>query len=159
MRTKLSLSLLVLAVMLTLASCGGDGVPAEPLIAGDVAGSYNGTGFTPINGFATVSDGTSMILLGTGSIGCGSESASSPPGGYTAAIAAPALAVGTYNGVFVNMYKNVGGFEGRGSTDGTLTITSVTDESISGEIQYDRLTPTNERYVITGTFEVVHCAY
>ena len=68
--------------MLTLAcmlcACGG-GVPAEPLLSGSVTGSYEGSAFTAVNGFATVSNGTPVILMGTGNLGCGSEEANSPP--------------------------------------------------------------------------------
>lgn len=151
--------LLGVCLVLSLGACGGDGA-GEPLLGGDVSGSYNGNEFVAINGFATMtSGGTFAIIVGTGPIACGSESASSPPTGHNAAIAAPAFAVGSYSNVFVNMYQNVGRFEGTGSSNGTLTITAVTDESIVGEIQYSYTNTDDELYELNGTFEVVLCAF
>lgn len=148
--------------MLTLAcmlcACGG-GVSAEPLLSGSVTGSYEGSAFTAVNGFATVSNGTPVILMGTGNLGCGSEEANSPPRGLNAAIGAPQLAVGTYENVVVQLYSNVGRFESTGSNQGTLVITSVTDESVAGEITYSYTSDDEDTYTLMGTFEVVHCAY
>jgi hypothetical protein len=152
-------SVLTVLLMLGLGACGGDAT-GEPLLGGDVAGSYDGTAFVALNGFATeTSGGTLVILVGTGPIACGSESASAPPTGHNAAIAAPAFTVGTYSNVFVNLYQNVGRFEGTGSSNGTLTITAVTDESIAGEIAYTFTNDDDELYELNGTFEVVLCAF
>ncbi|MCB9660040.1 MAG: hypothetical protein H6726_20490 [Sandaracinaceae bacterium] len=158
MRTSLSKVVLTLTLACMLTACGG-GVSAEPLLSGNVMGSYEGSAFTAVNGFATVSNGASVILVGTGNLGCGSEESNSPPSGLNAAIRAPQFAVGTYSNVQVQLYSNVGGFESTGSNQGTLVITSVTDESIAGQITYSYTSADEQTYTLTGTFEVVHCAY
>ena len=38
-------------------------------------------------------------------------------------------------------------------------ITSVTDESVAGEITYSYTSDDEDTYTLMGTFEVVHCAY
>jgi hypothetical protein len=158
MRTNLRRTFII-ALGIGLAACGGDGVAGEPILGGDVAGAYEGSGFTPVHGIAAVTEeGIFTIVLGTGNVVCGSEDASSPLAGYNAAIAVPTFAVGTYTNVYVSMSKTAGGFEASGGNDGLLTITAVTDDSISGEIQHARTSPNNEMYMLTGTFEVVRCA-
>ena len=62
MRTPLLSVPFVFTLALALVSCGG-GVSAEPLLGGTVMGSYNGSSFTAVNGYATVSDDTNVILM------------------------------------------------------------------------------------------------
>lgn len=153
----------VLGLSLLLVSCGGSDIVAEPLIDSSVVGSYDGTEFIPINGYATVvttsSGDAAAIVLGTGPVGCGSESANEPPRGYTAAVRLPALAVGSYSNVYVQLYRNTDDFEGAGQNSGTVTISSVTDESVVGEISFQYTDSDDREFSVTGTFELAHCAY
>ena len=150
--------LIGLVVSLFAAGCGGDAV-GEPLIATTLVGEYDGVEFIPINGYATVYDGNSIIVLGTGPIACGSEDDSLPPRGHTAAMRINALAEGSYGNVQVQLYSNVGQFMGSGSNSGSVTISSVTDDSVVGEVTYNYTDAQDREYSITGTFEVAHCAY
>ena len=72
--------------------------------------------------------------------------------------AIPTLAVGTYSSVSVQMFQNTHGFEGIGSTDGTVTLTAVTAESVAGTVAYDYTNAASESFTISGSFEVVRCA-
>lgn len=149
---------IVVGLSLLIASCGDD-VVAEPLLDSSVVGSFDGVEFVPINGYATVYRERAIIVLGTGPIGCGSEASDLPPRGHTAAMAVPALAAGSYGNVDVQLYSNVDRFQGAGANTGTVTISSVTDASVVGEISF-AYTDTQEReFSVAGTFDVVHCAY
>jgi hypothetical protein len=157
MRTTVARWVMLVGTLLT-ASCGGDAT-GEPLLATTLVGSFDGFEFTPVNGFATVYEGTSLIVLGDGPVGCGSENDSLPPRGHNAALRIPALEVGTYGNVLVQLYSNVSRFEGVGENSGTVTITSVTDESIVGEVSFNYTDDEDREFSFTGTFEVAHCAY
>jgi hypothetical protein len=151
--------LVMLACCLFAASCGGEEAVGEPLLATTLVGSFDGVEFTPINGFATVYQGTSLIVLGDGPVGCGSEDDNSPPRGYNAALRIPEFTAGSYGNVLVQLYSNVGRFEGVGQNSGTVTIASVTDESIVGEVTWSYTDDEDREFSFTGTFEVAHCAY
>src|SRR5512139_54312 len=125
-----------LLLALCLSSCG-DGAAGEPLVSTTLVGSFDGVEFTPLNGFATLYNVLPMIAVGDAALHCGSESSGYPPRGYYAIIAVPDFAVGTYGSVFVELYENVGNFSGVGASNGTLTSSAVTAETISGEITYD----------------------
>lgn len=157
MRTRTT-RLVMLACSLLAASCGGGTTP-EPLIATTVVGSYAGEEFIPVNGFATVYREDSIIVLSDAAVACGTENDNTPPPGHTTALNVPALAVGSYSNVFVQMYNNVGRFDGVGQNSGTVTISSVTDESIVGEVTFTYTDNENRDFSFTGTFEVAHCAY
>lgn len=142
---------------LTAIACGGSSPAGEPLVSGTLAGSYEGHAFAPAFGVAILYQGDNLIALGDGPINCGSASSNAPPPGTTAVIAAPALDVGTYSSVFVELDRNVGGFNGVGSSDGTLTITAATASSVTGTIAYDYTSADSLRYTLSGTFEVMRC--
>ena len=150
---------LVFACVLSLLGCGGSSIEPEPLIETTLEGSYDGDDFTPINGFVTTNDtGDTVIVVGTGSIGCGSESASSPPRGYTAAIGVDTLAVGIDPQVFVQMIRNVGDYEGIGSSGGSLTISSVTETTVAGTITFSYTDAESRPFMLSGSFEASRCA-
>lgn len=148
-----------LAVAPFLLACGGTAVIPDPIVSGTVSGSYDGADFVAVNGFVTMrSSGTYVIGFGTGPIGCGSEDMSRPPPGYSAAVSLASLSVGTYSNTFVNLIANVNGFEGAGSNDGTLTVTAVGADTLSGTISYSYTDSGGATYALSGTFEVVLCA-
>lgn len=160
MRTTVTQSVL-LGLSLLAASCGGSNIIAEPLIDSTVVGSFDGVEFIPINGYANVADGRSIIVLGTAGVGCGSERGL-PPRGHTVAMEIPALAVGSYTNVEVQLYRYVDFFREANDDSGTVTISSVTDDSVVGEISFEYTDTTfaeDRVYTVTGTFEVAHCAY
>lgn len=150
---KLTLAPLVLA--LCQVACGG--ANGEPLVAGNLTGSYDGRSFTAINGFAAIEDDEEILVFGDGNVHCGSPNASSPPSGMTAAFQVPSFAVGTYDNVFVQMYNNVGSFMGVGSTGGTVTITSSTEETIAGTVSFTYTDAMSRSFSFSGNFEVVNC--
>ncbi|MBK8409561.1 MAG: hypothetical protein IPL19_16445 [Sandaracinaceae bacterium] len=157
MRTRTT-RLVMLACSLVAASCGGGTTP-EPLLATTLVGSYAGEEFIPVNGFATVYQGNAIIVLSDAAVACGTEDNNTPPPGHTTALNLPALAVGSYGNVFVQMYNNVGRFDGAGQNSGSVTISSVTDESIVGEVTFNYTDNEDREFSFTGTFEVAHCAY
>lgn len=146
----------LLALALSLTSCGDDAA-GEPLVSGTLMGSYDGADFEPINGYASTYMGQPFIALGTGPIRCGSEESPSPPPGYNAVVRAPDFAVGSYGSVFVQLYANVSGFEGVGSNGGSLDITAVTADTVSGSIDYAYTDGDGRMFTLSGTFEVVLC--
>jgi hypothetical protein len=147
--------LLVVAIA-GVCGCGGDD-GGEPLISGSVMGSYDGTSFDATFGFATPYQGGGLIGLGTGNLRCGSQDSSDPPTGRSAAISIPALEVGSYSSVFIQMFDNVGSFEGVGSNTGTVEITEVTDTSVSGSVSFDYTDDESREFTLSGTFEVINC--
>lgn len=138
--------------------CGGSSSAAgEPLLSGALAGSYDGHAFTPTFGFATVYKTDNLIGFGDGPVNCGSPAQTDPPSGNTAVVVVPAMAAGTYSSVFVQLYRNVGGFAGVGSNGGTLTIASVTDQEVAGSITYDFTSSDGKSYSFSGSFDVTRC--
>ena len=148
----------LMALVVSLAACGDSEVSGEPLVFGSLMGEYDGSEFEPISGYATTSMGRTAIVLGTGSVACSTQDSSSPPSGYTAVISAPEFTVGSYGSVFVQIFKNVGGFEGTGSNGGSLEITDVGTETLSGTIDYAFTNPNDKFVSISGAFEVILCA-
>ncbi|HEU5055780.1 MAG TPA: hypothetical protein VFU21_04620 [Kofleriaceae bacterium] len=149
-----------LLLLVPAAACGGgdgDG-GGEPLLAGSMAGEYDGNSFTPANGFATVYQGANLIGVGDGPIRCDSVDDDDPPSGTNAAFAVPAFEAGTYANVLVQLYRNVDGFEGVGSNQGSVTLEEATDTSVAGSVEYDYTDDDGRHFAISGTFEVVRCA-
>lgn len=149
---------LALGLSLALASCD-DGTTPEPLLSTTLEGSYDGDAFSPINGFVTAgASGNSLIVVGDGPIACGSESGASPPRGYTAAFSIPTLAAGSYGSVSVQMIRNVSSYQGTGSNTGSVTITSVTDTTVAGQLSYSYTDSQSRVFTMTGSFEASRCA-
>jgi hypothetical protein len=148
-------SIAALVLALSLVACSG--AEGEPLVSGVLTGSYDGTEFTATNGFAAMEDGVPIIVFGSGNVRCGSQNAGSPPSGRTAAFRVPSLEVGTYGNVIVQMYENVNGFEGVGSNGGSVTISAVTTDTISGTVGYTYTDTMSRMFSFSGTFEVVNC--
>jgi len=144
-----------IGLALSLAACGGP--PAEPVLGGSATGSYDGTEFTAENGFAIAGETSALVILGNGNLYCGSEEASDPPSGHNAAIRVPALEVGTYSSVFVQMYENVSAFESTGTNSGTVTLSEVTATSVAGEVSFSYTDDEGRAYSFSGTFEVTRC--
>ncbi|HTM20198.1 MAG TPA: hypothetical protein VL172_06820, partial [Kofleriaceae bacterium] len=66
--------------------------------------------------------------------------------------------VGDFSSVFVEMHRYVGGdYEGVGTNSGTLSITAVTDASVSGSLAFDYTDDQSRHFTADGTFEVVNC--
>lgn len=141
-----------------LAACGGGDDAGEPLLAGALTAEYDGTAFSPAFGFATLYQDAGLLALGDGPIHCGTETANEPPSGRNLVASIPTLTPGTYASVFVQMFENVDDFEGVGSSDGAVTLTAVTDDTVAGSIAYDYTDGDGRRFAMTGDFEVLHCA-
>ncbi len=147
------------ALLLGLCACGGgDDESGEPLISGSMTGEWDGSSFTPANGFATVYNAVNLIGVGDGPIHCGSVDDRDPPSGDSAAIAVPAFEIGDYANVLIELYHNVDQFEGYGTNAGSVTIDDVTDASIAGSVSYDTTDDDGRHFALSGTFEVVRCA-
>jgi len=146
-----------LGALVAITGCGGGGGAAgEPLVTGTLAGEYKGHAFTPAFGFAAIYSGSNLIGVGDGPLNCESIASTAPPRGTNAVFSLDTLAVGSYSSVFVQLYYNVSGFEGAGSNAGRVTITSVTDGSVAGSIDYSD-TVDVQPLSLSGSFEVIRC--
>ncbi len=145
------------AVAVASVGCGGGGGAGEPLLGGSLSGDYEGHPFTPTFGFATIYSGTNLIGVGDGPLNCDSPERNDPPAGQNAVFTLATLEEGSYSSVPVNLYYNVGHFEGRGSNQGSVTITSVTDASVAGSITYSDTNEEGQTYSLSGTFNVMRC--
>lgn len=142
-------------LVLVLTGCGSP--PPEQLLGGSASGSYDGSEFTAENGIAVQSGQSFMILLGDGNLYCGAEDSTDPPVGHNVAIRPPAFEVGSYGSVLVNMYQNVSSFEGVGTNTGSVTLSEVTDEFISGEVSFSYTDDEGRDFSFSGSFDVVRC--
>lgn len=143
-------------VLCALAACGSEA--HEPLISGDVTGSFEGTSFTIAEGVASVVDSNNIVALGTDAINCGTASQPSPPSGYFASIALPSFDEGVYESVFVIVYENNGDFSGHGRNNGSVEITMSDGTSLSATVAFSHTdSDTGESYSLDGTFQVVVC--
>ncbi len=136
--------------------CGGD--EGEPFLSGSMTGEYDGTSFTPEFGFATPFQSGAIIGVGDGNVACGTEDDNAPPEGRNAIISVPALEVGSYSSAFVQMFENVDSFEGVGSNSGSVEITQVTADTVTGSVDYDYTDDESRHFSLSGTFEVVNCS-
>ena len=155
-------NLALVAVMALGTACGGGGSDPVPLLGGAVNGSYEGNTFMGVNGIADHlvqgEDEAYVIAIGDGNLNCDSAESTSPPDGTNGVIQLSELTEATYANVFVNLYRNVDDFEGKGSNSGSLVLTSVTADHVAGSIAYD-FTDSDDgtRYQFNGTFDVVRC--
>jgi hypothetical protein len=153
-----SVTILSVALVVAAAACGGSGEgPGVPLVSTSLAGVFEGQAFTPAFGVATVYQGSNLIALGDGPLNCGSPQRNEPPSGTNAIVEAPALDLGSYSSVFVDMIQNKGNFSGAGSNSATLTITAVSAASVAGSIAYSYTDSMNQTYGLSGDFEVARC--
>ncbi|HVV49269.1 MAG TPA: hypothetical protein VHO06_06410 [Polyangia bacterium] len=153
--------LLIAALATTLAGAGacGGGATGEPLVSTSLTGQFAGQSFTPAFGVATVYQGSNLIAVGDGPINCGSTAANDPPMGTTATFSLPSLAAGTYASVFVDLIRyRARDFDGVGSSDATVTLTTVDAMSVAGTIDYSYTDASSgEPYGLSGGFEVTRC--
>lgn len=156
MLTKNIHVILLLAAGVAFAACGSS-EKGEPLLSGNVTGTYGDDTFTVVNGFAYDDSDTSKIIgLGDGPLNCNSPEKPDPPSGMMGGIYLSSFEVGTYNGVMVTIYTNKGSFEGKGTNAGNVEITASSAESIAGTVAYtDQYDDT--ALALNGSFEVVHC--
>lgn len=127
------------------------------LLAGSVSGSYDGTAFEGEHGFVAQDEDSVVIIVGDGNLYCGSENSGEPPQGYNVALYPPALEVGNYGSVMARMFQNVSSFEGIGANVGSLSLTSVTDDTVSGEASFSYTDDEGREFSFTTTFEAVRC--
>jgi hypothetical protein len=145
-------------VGLGLAGCGGGGGSGEPLIAGSATGSYKGEAFTATAGIAATSEeGVNLIALGDGNINCDSPSDNDPPSGNTGVVTGLTLEAGSYSNLFVNIYHNVGDFEGKGTGGGSVTLTAASATSVAGTVAWNYTDDEGQTYDLNGSFEVLRC--
>jgi hypothetical protein len=149
---------LALGLCVVAAACGGGAGDPEPLVASTLSGTYEGTAFTPVNGFATLHKSQNLIAFGDGPLNCDSPSSTEPPSGINAVFAVPDMAVGSYSSLLVMIYYNKSGhYEASGTNSGSVMITSVTDASVGGTISYSRTDEEGLTSSVSGSFEVFHC--
>ena len=148
-----------LGALVAVAGCGGGGGggPGDPLLATTLTGEYKGQPFTPMFGFATLYQGSPLIGLGDGPLNCASPERPDPPPGTNALVTIPAFEAGTYSSRLVEIVQNITSFEGMGSNGGTVVITTVSTESVTGSVAFSYTDDQSQTYGINGTFEVARC--
>jgi hypothetical protein len=141
--------------VVALSACGN---ASTPLISGAVTGTFKGTAFQAVTGFAkNVPNKGSLIGLGSGQLNCGSADSPNPPLGLTGIISLSAFAVGQYSGITVTVLQG-SPLDAYGSNNGAVTLSSVTTSSVAGTVAYSDVDPSNGNAVnLTGSFEVVFC--
>jgi hypothetical protein len=145
------------ATLLAGTGCGG-GTAGEPLVSTTLTGQFNGQPFKPAFGVATVYQGSNLIALGDGALDCASTQQNDPPMGTTATFSVPALEVGTYPSVFVDLVQyEARNLDGVGSSDATVMLTAVGATSVAGTIAYSYTDSTGGAYGLSGSFEVSRC--
>jgi hypothetical protein len=142
--------------LLALFACGSD-PSGEPFLSGAVGGNFAGNRFDIRFGFVTDFEDDNLFNLGDGGQKCGSELEELPPSGNTVVFSLSSLAPGSFNGVFVEMFNNGDQFLGISSNEGTVTITSATEDSVAGSISYAHTDDENRMYSVEGEFEVTRC--
>lgn len=150
----------ILGMMLivgAMTGCSDDGEAGLPLVASTVTGTYAGDDFVAVNGFLVMEQGRYLIGLGDGPLTCASATAPAPPAGTNAGISLTTLDPGSYSGVFVNLYHNVGSFSGHGSNSGTVTITASTAASVTATVDWSDTDSDGKTYRLSGGFEVSRC--
>lgn len=154
---KRSLSFVTLMTLLAGGACGGSG--GDALLSSTLMGQFQGQSFTPTSGVATVYQGSNLIAVGDGPLTCSSTQQNDPPMGTTATFSVPALAVGTYSSVFVDLVRyEARNFDGFGSSDATVTLSAVDAMSVTGTIAYSYTdTSTGDSYALSGDFQVSRC--
>jgi hypothetical protein len=156
MLTKTIKALFLLAASVAFAACGSS-ESGEPLLSGNVTGTYGDDTFTVVNGFAYHASDTSKIIgLGDGPLNCKSPEKPDPPSGMMGGINLSSLEVGTYTQVLITIYRNKGGFEGKGTNSGSVEITASSAESIAGTVTYNDESD-GTTLALNGSFEVVNC--
>lgn len=154
-------SLALVGMMALGTACGGGGSDPVLLLGGSVQGSYEGNTFMGVNGFADhLVEGDNeayVIAIGDGNLNCGSATAPSPPDGTNVGIQLTELTEATYANVFIQLYRNVDGFESRGSNSGSVVLTTVAPDHVAGSVAYDDTADDGSRYQVSGTFDVVRC--
>jgi len=149
-----------LGTLMAFAACGGGGGAGAgvPLVSGSVTGQYKGQTFTPMFGIETLYMQSNMIAIGDGPLNCGSAQQTEPPAGTNAIFEIPAVDIGNYSSVFVNLIQNKGAFHGVGSNSGLVNITAVSAASVAGDVSWTYTdSMTGDTYGLSGTFEVSRC--
>jgi hypothetical protein len=143
---------------LMLVACGGTGA-GEPLVLADGSGSIDGAAFTPAFGASNVlQSGTVNTWLATTAINCGSFTSSSEPGdGIFVQVQVPAAVVGkaSKNMILFDVVSG-GQLHGTGSGDGTVEVTSVTDDLLGLKVAYSK-TLDGKAYALSGSFQIHRC--
>lgn len=148
---------LILLTLVGSAVAACSDADSEPLLAGDVTGTFGTTDFTIINGIIGRSaSGSYGIALGSDDMGCSSITADEPPPGNWAVIQVSTLEPGTYSNTNVVVAENHSDYHSLGTNSGVLVISSVSATSVAGSIAYaDEVDGT--ALALNGDFEVKRC--
>jgi hypothetical protein len=147
----------LLPVLVLVLGCGGGGADPDPLISGSLTATFDGTDFTPTNGFAVVYMDSSFLVLGDGNVHCGSESSNSPPTGHGAFFQLDSFDVGTHSSLLTSMYGDNGGYHSEGTNTGTVTIAASSAMSIAGMVDFSYTSDSYGPMQISGAFESIVC--
>ena len=140
-----------------LGACGGgDDAVGEPLIETTLTGDFDGGAFTPAFGFARMGTTTFGIYVGTGKISCAEDFMGTPPNGDFVAIGIPSPTVGSYGSVLFNFVHVDGDLDGKGSNEGLVMVSAVTETEISAILSYDQ-TITGTHLKLSGSVTLLRC--
>lgn len=150
-------TLFALGVLVVIAGCGS-GTPNERLSSGTLSGEYADQPFDLGFGFETFFRQVAMFAFSVASLDCTPPVADQPPTSTTATFTLPSLEVGSYTQVVVLLWDPASDIQNLGSNEGNITISTVTDTSVAGSIDYTHIDPYGQTYAVAGTFDAVRCA-
>jgi hypothetical protein len=151
-------TLFALAVLVVIAGCGsGSGTASERLSSGTLSGEYADQPFDLGYGFETFFRQVAMFAFSVASLDCTPPVADQPPTSTTATFAFPSLEVGSYTQANVLLWDPASSNQNFGSNEANVTISTVTDTSVAGSIDYFRIDQYGQTYAVAGTFDAVRC--
>ena len=146
-----------LVAMLAMVGCGESG---EPLVAtSNLTGSVNSQEFIPEFGVSVILEsGTVATVIGTGEIHCGSPTSNNlPPSGTYVNVQISEAVVGVASEKFFSFSVIDGGdLDGGGSSNGSVEVTAVTEETIAMDVSFSD-TVGDTSYAVNGQFEAIRC--
>ncbi|HET6611321.1 MAG TPA: hypothetical protein VFG83_05000 [Kofleriaceae bacterium] len=154
--------MIVAALWMIGAGCGGGGIDGEPLVDGELHGDFQGEAFTVAYGFERpAAPGAAFageIFLGDSPISCADDFMGDPRLGYYVAIALTSDAVGVMDSPTVQLLHVTGprALSSALFSAGTLEITASDDATIAASLNID-YTSDDDHYSLSGQIEVIRC--
>jgi hypothetical protein len=149
-------TVLALGTLVAVAGCGG-GAPSERLVSGTLSGEYADQPFDLGFGFETSFREEETFAFSVATLDCTPPIADQLPPSTTATFTFPSLELGSYTQVNVLLWDQASAVWNLGSNEGNVTISAVTDTSVSGSVDYTHVDPYGQTYAVSGTFNVVRC--
>jgi hypothetical protein len=146
-------------LLVLVAACGSSDGSGEMVLGGSLTGEANGSTFSGKFGFAGTHDGKPIIAIGEANLDCGADPAHSEVHGigamvtnfsYDMTVAQP--------DAFVEVFRYQGTQYSLGGSDGVLTLTEVTPDTVAGTVDFDYAAGSGgDSYSAHGDFILTRC--